>query len=561
MIANNFIEIYSLVFSWNIYGAIWKVLIGTGLALIPFIVIIVQGLMRYNDIRGVRGTVQGIELKLLSMILIMSLCVIPVPIRGGQSLATVKYTLEVPDCQVRANAVLNTEGDGDNTGEIYDDAFAGLAGTIVDMPIAWYGINYISAAITHAAIRSMNCVNNYELMLLRLSEVRIQDPVVRERIQEFGEACYKKTLARYNENPIAIPPDVSAVDDIDWIGSRIFQNAVDEYYRHEEAYMTNMERFGFTRNEVDRSTDFAAPDTAGANPTCLEVWEGEAFGVNPAPGLRQVILDSIPVDEVGNITDDWTDWGHLVFTEAALDPRDSADILIKMILEADSLNLDTSTDVSLGNEFDTDRTWSKRMLNTISEVMGNVAGSKQFFEINALKQMSKVAGPIVLAIVQMMIIFAAPFVMTLTGYKFESFFGLALTYFTFEFINVIWATAFWFDNHILDVYFSRSEGVLDTYTNTMIALIVSAGNVFLMPMLWLGMMAYAGPGMVRGLAASGGGTGSGPGGNIGSGGAGMTGTGLAAGYSKLRSARNASSAAKSGGSGSSGKSGGSRGRR
>jgi len=534
MIANNFIEIYSLIFSWNLYGAIWKVLIGTGLALIPFIVLIVQGLMRYNDVRGVRGTVQSIELKLLGMILVMTLCVIPVPISGGQSLATVKYTLEIPDCQVRADAALNTEGDGDATGEIYDNAFAGLVDTIVDMPIAWYGINYISSALTHAAIRSMNCVNNYELMLLRLSEVRIQDPVVRERIQEFGEACYKKTLARYNENPIAIPNDVSAVDDIDWIGSRIFQNAEDEYYRHEEAYMTNMERFGFTRNEVDRPTDFAAPETAGANPTCLEVWQGEAFGVNPAPGLRQVILDAIPEDEIGSITQDWQDWGHFVVSEAALDGIDSGDILIKMILEADALNLDTSTDVSLGNEFDTDRTWSKRMLNTISEMMGSVAGSKQFFEINALKQMSKVAGPIVLAIVQMIIIFAAPFVMTLTGYKFETFFGLALTYFTFEFINVIWAAAFWFDNHILDVYFSKSEGVLDTYTNTMIALIVSAGNVFLMPMLWLGVMAYAGPGMVRGLNASGGGNSSAPGGGIGAGGAGMAGKGLSAGYRSMK---------------------------
>ncbi|POP51552.1 conjugal transfer protein TraG N-terminal domain-containing protein [Zhongshania marina] len=539
MIANNYIEIYTLIFSWNIYNAIWEVLVGTGLALIPFIALVAQALMKYNEVRGVQGTVQAVERKLLGMILVMSLCVIPFP-NNGVSLATVKYTLEIPDCQVRADATLNTEGDGDNTGEIHDTTFAGMAGSIVHQPVAWYGVNYISTALTHTAISSMSCANNYELMLLRLSEVRIQDPVVRERIQDFYEACYKKTLDRYNENPVAIPNDVSPLDDIDWIGSRIFLNQADEYYRHEEAYMSNMEQYGFTRDEVNRDSDAGADPVSGANPSCREIWEGEANGVNPALGLRDVILDAIPEDEVGDVTQDWQDWGHFVVTEGAIAPVDSGDMLIKMILEADALNLNTSTQVDLGNDFDTDRSMGKKILDMVSNTFGMFAGAKQFFEINTLKQMAKIAGPMILAIVQMIIVFAAPFLMVLTGYKFETFFSLALTYFSFEFINVIWATAFWFDNHILDIYLSKSQG-LDTYTNTLIALIISAGNIFLMPLLWLGLMAYAGGGMVRGLAAAGGGAGGGAAGVAGSGG-GAAGAGLARGASSVYSKRQAARA-------------------
>tara|TARA_R110001592_G_scaffold316364_1_gene592812 strand:+ start:47971 stop:49632 length:1662 start_codon:yes stop_codon:yes gene_type:complete len=502
MIANNLIEIYTLIFSWNIYNAIWTILVGTGLALVPFIVLVIQGLKNYNDVRGIKGTVHGIERTLLGMILVMSLCVIPYP-NAGQSLASVQYKLDVPDCNVRSDPLLNTSGQGDNTGEIHDSTFAGMAPSIVHQPVAWYGVNYISSAITYAAIKAMDCVNNYELMLLRISEVRIQDPVVRERVKNFYETCYKKTLARYKENPVAIPNDIDPLDDIDWIGSRIFLNQLDEYYQHEEAYMPNMEQYGFTRDEVNRASDEGAQEVTGANPSCKEVWEGEANGVNPAEGLRDVILDAIPEDKVGSVTGDWVDWGHFVLTDAAIHPRDMGDLLIKMVLEADALNLNSTTEINFGNDFNTNQGVVKEVLDAASMMFGTYASATQFFEINALKQVAKIAGPIVLAIVQMIIIFAAPFIMVLTGYKFESFFALALTYFTFEFINVIWATAFWFDNHILDLYLSKSDGVLDTYTNTLLALIVSAGNLFIMPMLWLGMMAYAGPGMVRGLGAAG----------------------------------------------------------
>tara|TARA_R110001583_G_scaffold88182_3_gene228996 strand:+ start:11479 stop:13131 length:1653 start_codon:yes stop_codon:yes gene_type:complete len=516
MIANNLIEIYTLIFSWNLYNAIWEVLVGTGLALIPFIIILIQALSNYNAMKGVKGTVHEVEMTLLGMIVVMSLCVIPYP--NNVSLASIKYSLEVPDCQVRNDIAANTDGDGDNTGEYHDVTFAGMAGNIVQQPVSWYAVNYLSTAITHASIKAMSCVNNYELMLLRLSQVRIQDPIVRNRVKDFHEACYLKTRARFDENPVAIPNDIEPIDDIDWIGSRLFQNYADEYYEHQEAYMTNMEEFGFTRDEVNRSSDAGAQPLAGANPSCKEIWVGEANGVNPAKGLRDVILEAIPIDEVGSITDDWQAWGHFVVTDGNIHPRDSGDLLIKMILEADALNLDSSTDIDLANDFEAEQAWGKELLDMVSGLFGAASGTQQFFEINTLKQMAKVAGPMLIALIQMVIVMAAPFLMVHSGYKFATFFGLAWTYFAFEFVNVIWATAYWFDNHILDLYWSNSDGLLDSYTNTLLGLIISAGNIIILPLLWLGLMSSAGSNMIRSLSAGGGGAGGGAAGVAGSGG-------------------------------------------
>lgn len=41
MVANTLLEIYTLMFGWNMYEAIWDVLVGSGLALVPFIVAII----------------------------------------------------------------------------------------------------------------------------------------------------------------------------------------------------------------------------------------------------------------------------------------------------------------------------------------------------------------------------------------------------------------------------------------------------------------------------------------------------------------------------------------
>lgn len=507
MVANNLLEIYTLLFGWNLYEAIWDILVGSGLALIPFIAAVVGSFRDNYEDGDAESTIKGLEIQIVSMIVVMMLCVIPY--KGWETqLSTVRYTLELPDC----NPPANIQGGGNNTSTAYDDTFADMGGISVYKPVAWSMVSFLSSAITHTTIKSMSCVNNYEFMLMRISHITIQDPELKPRVRDFHEVCYKKALQRYEVNPIDIPVDVSPVEDIDWIGSRILLNTVDEYYQHPEAYVGDMGQYGFNRQAAIRDSD--AANETGAHPYCREIWLGEEGPgvVNEAVGLRQLLLDDIPVDEAGDILDDWMDWGSEVITIGVADDRTKEDMILKMILQSNAANLNSQTDVDLSNNFDVDKAWYKEAADTVFATAGFFSSVDEFLKSHTMRQLVKIAGPMLLALIQMVVIMAAPFVLLLGQYRLNAFVGIALAYFTFEFVNAIWAASFWFDNRILDIYGSQA-GWFDVITNSFLISAVSAGAIILLPTVWISLMAYSGAGMVRsmGIGGVGGGTASGSG--------------------------------------------------
>lgn len=500
MIANNYLEIYTLMFGWNMYGAIWDILAGSGIALIPIIAAVVSNFLQNYESGDAKSAIRGIEMTILSMVIVMMLCVMP--FRGfGISIASVEYNFNVPDCNLPVTAP--NSGTGDNTGTAYDASLgASIGGIQIYKPIAWSFVEILSSAITHTTLKSMGCVNNYELMLMRVGQIEIIDPILRQRIRAFSEHCYKYATLRYQQNPpVPLPLNLGQVNKIDWIGSRELLGAADEYYRHEGAYMKDMDKFGFQRNVTSRVSD--AAETSGANPYCNEVWSGEtAPGV--AKGLREILLTHINThedDKAGKILKDWVDWGSEVLTigTAPVDVRE--DLLLKMVLQGNASGLTNTTEVSTSLDFEA-KPGGPGLLANLFALGGIVTSVDEFLKANMMKQMIKTVGPMILALIQMVVIMSAVFVMIMGKYKFEAFVAIALTYFSFEFINVIWGATFWFDQQILDLYMSQAGG-FDVATNTFIVKAVSAGATILLPSVWLSIMAYSGAGMVRGMGMGG----------------------------------------------------------
>jgi len=506
MVANTILEIYTQIFAWNMYGVIWDILTGSGLALVPFIAALLHNFLdNYRDGEAA-STLKDLELKGVGMILVLMLCVIPYP---GQpvTLATLKYDLATPDCYPTAN----TTGAGDATGTGYDTSFAAGSGMTVYKPVAWFFVEFLSSAITHTTIKSMSCANNYSFMLMRIGQIKITDDALRERLTDFNAVCYKKALERFEINPTPLPLGIAPVEDIDWLGSRVLLNTVDEYYRHESAYVGNMEQFGFTRQTTFRDSDNAT--NSGANPYCYEVWSGEAgAGVAvPAKGLRQLLLEYIPDDAEGSILDAWMLWGSEVLTIGTADNATKEDLILKMVLESNAANLGAKTEVDLTNNFDATESPAAGALDSIFAGMGWMNSAEEALKAETIAQVMKTAGPMVLAMIQMIVVMAAPFVLVLGRYQLSAFIALALAYFAFEFINAIWAAVFWFDNRIIDIYYSEA-GFIDTLVNGPLIKTISTGATIILPSIWLTVLAFSGAGMVRAMGGGGVGSGSAPGG-------------------------------------------------
>lgn len=497
MVANNFVEIYTLMFGWGMYGAIWDILTGSGIALVPFIAAIITSV---SDGLTQGGTAQdvlsNIEMKVISTILVLMLCVIPFT-GWGTTLATTQYEIAVNDCHPPSNL----SGTGDDTDTGFDDTFSGMSSLEIYKPVAWSLVTLISSAVTNTAIKSMQCVNNYEFLLMRMSNIKVQDSNLRERIGDFYEQCFLVAHARHKAIGGAVPSDVSEMSDIDWIGSRIFVGLADsgEYYDHEEAFMENMQKYGFSRQ-----TDLRASDTAresGAHPYCREVWLGEA-GTGDAKGLRELILNDIPEDDAGNVMDDWMTWGYKVLRTDDPEVWVKEDLFIKTILQAEAANLGSKTNVNLSGTFDANRQTGKAFYDWFVGTVGNLMGAKEYLSATAIRQNIKTAGPIVLALMQMVIILASPIVMVLGNYSFTTFSALGLSYFGLEFINAIWAIAYWMDNNLL-AHFTNHTGFWTLDTSSVVLTFVTGMSVVFLPAVWLSILAYAATGMLRGMGHAG----------------------------------------------------------
>jgi hypothetical protein len=494
MVANNILEIYTLIFGWHMYDVIWDVFVGSGLALIPFIAAVITNFRDSYEDGDIQSTIKALEINVVSMILVLMLCVIPYKGMEGK-LATVQYDLANPDCHQPANVV----GNGDNTGTAYDDSFRDMQTLSAYKPVAWSFVEFLSTTITHTTIKSMSCVNNYDFMLMRISQITIQNPELRERVRDFEEVCYKKALERFYANPLTLPANISPVDDIDWIGSRTLLNTVDEYYQHPEADTSDMEKYGFHRQPAIRASD--AANETGAHPSCREVWLGEAG--DETLGLRHLILEDIPADKAGDILDSWKDWGYQVATDGVTSEETKEDLIIKMIIQADAANLRSQTNVDLTNNFDIDRSIGGKVVDALLSLTGVSTNIEEFFTSQTVRQMLKVAGPMLLALIQMVVIMSAPFFLLFGRYKFDAFVSLALVYFSLEFINAIWAATFWFDNRVLDIYLSSNADLFDKATNAFLVGTVSVSSTILLPTIWLTIMARAGASMLHGMGMKG----------------------------------------------------------
>ncbi len=494
MIANNYMEVYTLLFAFQVYEGIWDILAGSGLALLPFIAAIFSSAKEGYENNNAREAIGKMEISVLSMLVVLILCVIPYS-GSTSSMATVQYTLDSPDCAVRALPPSEKKGNGDNLSAGYDNTFSDMSSTVVSRPIMWSLVQQVATAITHTTIRSMGCVNNYSFMLARISSIKITDTKLRSRIKQFHSVCYKKAIERFNINPTPIPASASESDQIDWIGSRILLQNLNEYYRHPDAYMEYMDEYGFSRS--NRPSDLYVG--TGAHPYCYEVWSGENYGGGDAEGLRELILDDIPVDKAGDILEDWKAWGSNVMSIGTLSDIEKEDLIIKLILESDHYN--SNDKLTLENQLEEDGIWSS-IKDGAAGAISFFPSINEWFKAEVMKNMLKVGGPIIIALLQMLVIFTSPIVMVLSKYSVQSFFAIALSYFTLEFINAIWAAAFWFEQRILDLYMSQS-GTMEIIANGFLVSTVSVTTLFLMPIVWIGIMGHAGSSMIRGLGDGG----------------------------------------------------------
>lgn len=518
MVANHLLEIYTLLFGWAMYEAIWDILVGTGLVYIPFFAVLLQMFVESRDpLKSVKGAQSTLEFRLIGIFVVLILLVIPWRGGGGTQISDFRYEISSPFCHGTDQLGHSTSGQADNTGTANDTSFGSMmSGYQVHPPLGWSLVMVASTAITNSSIASISCVNNYNFLLARIANIKIPLGDVRNRIEDFSEVCYQPALAEYNakSKDTPVPLGSSIIDKPNWLGSTLFLDTANQYYQREGAFMAyESGAYNFTNNPTLRTHDAIEP--ALVKPTCKQVWEGDGslpLGASSArinQSLRDTIYHSIPDDDIGNVRDDWETWGSAMF--GTLSPTQERALLVQMLLTADSVKPNSTPLAYQADGFSTDGFFTSALKDMASLIPQAIDGVGKMAEY----RITMLIAPYIGMFIQMLIVIAAPFVLVSNGYSFSAFVGLAMAWFSVEFLNFIWATISWFNTHLFDLFmdfnqsqtFSEIWGALRDGDNAGISelsLIYQLPNylAIILPAVWLILSGMMGSKVMNALGSS-----------------------------------------------------------
>ena len=289
-----FFELYLAIFGWQQYNQLWDILTGTGLAYLPFLIILllnIIGPLTSQETRDAATTsVKRMEVDLFIAFTVVVLAAAPA-IDLNASVLTYKKpcdTISGP-----AGTLLAGEhGDHLRCGLLRGDRHLRPGPRVV---VGDHGDLLGHQPRGHRPYRLSPDLSGFQMEIAR---TRIQDPQLLNEVNKFVRYCYRPARARFEREQ----PDVAAIlgehgpDDLEWIGSHALLDTPG-YYDNPHF----RPREGIRGWPLDRSRDTEYPDPLPPDldpahigrPVCNDWW------TNPERGLRGKLLGVIEPEVLG----------------------------------------------------------------------------------------------------------------------------------------------------------------------------------------------------------------------------------------------------------------------
>ncbi|MGJ8518380.1 conjugal transfer protein TraG N-terminal domain-containing protein [Carnimonas bestiolae] len=486
---NDYLEQVVLMIGWVVNNAIWDVLNTTGMAIIPFVALLLGEWFKVRQDgfdEGNKGAlwINRVETKALGMVVcygftcapIMGLSFQPVDVHqrqdgGGQS------------CSVN---VIGGGNWGSNTNNAID-------GQTANIPVWWAFVHAVSKGITNASVAAIPCQPDLTAIATEIDTQSIKDPALAREVGQFQRQCYGPARDKlFREGKI----DAKDAADTDWLGSRFFQNT-NGYYN--SLYASNPVP-GFP---YEASRDEARPNTGPGQPgypSCSQWWSG---GENSLYSRLHDQIDTNVWDSLSAASS---------FFSGGMQTAQDAAIRRLVSPKSGAANGNQRGIVSgYGSNTSEDGTY-----DTMDMAVGEVASSVAGFAGSVVGGLTGKAGmdmlrqslPMVQYILIMAIVICLPFVVVVSGYSFRvvgtATFGLfGLWYLTFW-----WEMARWLNNNLVELLYG-SEGAsiswLSMGTSAYdqgVLLFVQWATYLLFPGIWMGTLAWAGHSVGNQLAGA-----------------------------------------------------------
>ena len=511
---DSYLEIFTTMYGWAFANIIGEALTGTGLVVLPFMV------MAFNAWRqakeqgaeqiGVFGLVDSIGTQLIVGLFVFMTCFATSPLT---SLHSINLRYQPPPTALEPNPPEVSRDSG--TGSTYDaalvDAIDGsmsnVSGSLAHVPAWWMTVMAISSGMNHSIKAGLNASQSELRAVEELARIAtIEDPRLLHNIQRFYSECFVPAQSRFIQMD---PADLTAAgraiiattntefgpDDTGWMGSQLF--------RTEPGFYNDMRSVNpVTGFAVDFSRDvdyynpssgeplpfegFANPDWG--RPTCREWWEDTRIG------LREAMITH---------SSDWQAlWGR-ARTLFSSEDRTKDELARLAQVKANPMFVDPTQ--ALGDRWYQNARISDPagIADGVARTAGGVLSNVGLGIVSLLSYIT--SGPLkngllmMQALILMGMYMFLPLVTFFSGYNLKVMLYGAIGVFTVKFWGALWAITVWVDAHLIramypvgsftltDIFGSAMQG-----HKRMLLNLLMLGMFIGLPLLWTGMMAWIG---------------------------------------------------------------------
>lgn len=457
-------EMYLLQFGWQLYGIVWEVLVGTGLAYIPFFAVIIDNVIKPIESQEAKAaavtSLRRVEIDIISMIVVMMVAVSPsMPLHVGN---------------VTATSACGNNQDMQNTSSTpWGSQFARRDGVQVEIPPWFYALLSVTGGINDAIISSLPCEPDMRSIAHELSTASIADDVLRNDVSRFNAECYRPGIAWIRNKRVGAAQESFDSGDIQWVGSQFL---IDNFYTNEWA-KSPVQGFAFDASRESDAAHYIAsssnPPPAAGYPSCAEWWEAEP------EGLRARLASEFPPHLYHRIN-------HIM--------QDDQLKLHENAVIKNALKRDWTITGNLAPGQSKDQSWGEYFASLGTGVGGIIAS----VFIAPVLYGVKFAAPLFQSMLLMIVYMLLPLALLFGRFSWSTAMQASVFIFGVKFWTVIWSVLNMIDNQMLGTI-KRMSGVegLASITNEMVLLKTSFDLLLLSfyiaaPMFFMQMMSWSG---------------------------------------------------------------------
>ncbi len=495
MAVSGYLEILTTLLSWHLYEAIWGILAGTGIALIPFAAILVGNLIDAQTKAHISGNAGVYALKKTEVDVYMAFVVLIIACQPLVVVNTNDVIYTTYSCSGVDDTRESEEKTIGSTGTKYDsiDLAEVFAGSEVKVPVWWAFTNNLFRGVTAEAIHYIPCSLSVADVVLAADNMRISDNELRKEILDFSKECWEPAVNKFNREK----PDLSSLPegirsnetmiskDIAWPGSYALNN-LPGYYGDMQSTIP-VKRFSYDETR-DGARQSASHAEAGY-PICSEWWD-----ILHVKLKESAYAEAIEARDSGGDEKLWEDYVKVITSTSEYVMENMSyysipEVIAHYMIKGEKNELKTQI-LSTNHKHNENAMAAKAQ--DIGAGLGMLIEAPKHF---TAMRVAREAAPMVQALLMMLLVIVLPFIMVFSKYSFSTVVTVTFIQFGVIFWSFLFALAYWLDNNLAKALFG-ADALFQVDSNvsseTNLLNFLSATFYIFFPVAFSGIMTWAG---------------------------------------------------------------------